>query len=378
MNSMPNGAGGWPDSPIQPSPPPTPEDWGARWPGRCLVIIRLWRNWLNASEGSRNRRGHSMRPSLRSTLACCLLAGLASLSGQAQQRESPSNTQGSSPPINPSREEDRQALAELLARFTEAYNASDASALSALFTEDAEIVGDDGTVTEGRTAIAERFAATFAEDPDARITIEPLSIRFLTADSAWEKGVARLSRGPGETPEVTEYSVLYVRRDGKWLHAIIRDEPAVPATHHEQLRRLEWMVGEWFNESDDAVVSTTCRWTDDGNFLVREFDVRIVGEVALRGTQRIGWDPLLGQFRTWVFDSEGGFAEGLMSSDGSQWLVKSTGVRPDGQAVTATTIITPLDADRVAWQVSDRTVGGEALPDIDQFILVRKPPAPTP
>ena len=34
------------------------------------------------------------------------------------------------------------------------------------------------------------------------------------------------------------------------------------------------------------------------------------GMPVLSGTQRIGWDPLNRQFKTWIFDSEGGHAEG--------------------------------------------------------------------
>jgi hypothetical protein len=102
--------------------------------------------------------------------------------------------------------------------------------------------------------------------------------------------------------------------------------------------------------------------------------------VALGGTQRIGWDPLRKQFRTWVFDSEGGFAEGLVShdDDSDQWVVQSSGVRADGQAVTGTNVFMSLNPDRIAWQTVARTVGGVSLPGFDQYILVRKPPPPAP
>ena len=91
------------------------------------------------------------------------------------------------------------------------------------------------------------------------------------------------------------------------------------------------MLGEWVNESDDGVVLTSCKWSDDGNFLLREFDVKVEGRIALSGTQRIGWDAQREQFRMWVFDDRGGFAEGLMSRDGDRWIIKASGVRSDGQ-----------------------------------------------
>jgi len=208
------------------------------------------------------------------------------------------------------------------------------------------------------------------------ISITPESVRFLGTDSALEKGTATLTPPDGESPETLHYSVVYAKRNGKWLHALVRDDPRPEPTRRERLAELDWMVGEWVNESEDAVVSTSGRWTDDGNFLVRDFDVRIEAKVALKGTQRIGWDPVLKQFRTWVFDSEGGFAEGFMARQGDQWIVKSTGVRDDGQPVSATSVITVLGKDRVGWEMVDRTVGAEAIPDIDRFIMVRKAPEP--
>ena len=51
----------------------------------------------------------------------------------------------------------------------------------------------------------------------------------------------------------------------------------------------------------------------------------------MTGQQRIGWDPLARQFKSWVFDSQGGFGEGEFSHDGDAWLIKARGVRSDGR-----------------------------------------------
>ena len=136
------------------------------------------------------------------------------------------------------------------------------------------------------------------------------------------------------------------------------------------------MLGEWVNESDDAIVLTTCKWSKDGNFLLREFDVKIEDKVALSGTQRIAWDPQQKQFRLWVFDTGGGFGEGTISRDGDRWVIKARGVRSNGKSVTATFVITLLNKDRMHWEVRDRTLGGAAVPGSEQFFLVRRPPAP--
>jgi uncharacterized protein (TIGR02246 family) len=275
------------------------------------------------------------------------------------------------------READVRALGDLLASFVKAYNAKDAKALGDLFTADAEIEDEDGAVTRGHDAIVERFTGIFKEEKGDELAVDFNSLRFLGTDVAIEEGTASLSTGADTPPVTNRYSVIYARQGGRWLHARIRDEPP-DEDPHDQLTDLEWMLGEWVNESDDALVQTTCTWSKDGNFLLRDFDVKIEGRIALSGTQRIGWDAQRKQFRTWVFDDRGGFAEGLMSrdDDDGRWLIKATGVRSDGQSVSVTNAITILGKDRLLWETFDRTLGGEAVPGTDSFTVVRRPPTP--
>jgi hypothetical protein len=98
------------------------------------------------------------------------------------------------------------------------------------------------------------------------------------------------------------------------------------------------------------------------------------GKPVMTGSQRIGWDPVKRQFKSWVFDSEGGHVEAYWTRDGNQWTVKAEGVGHDGEPASATNIITRLGKDRVSWQSVNRTHGGAAVPGVDEFILVRKPP----
>jgi uncharacterized protein (TIGR02246 family) len=271
---------------------------------------------------------------------------------------------------------DVQAIGDVLGRFIKAYNARDAQALGELFSPDGEIEDEDGALTRGRDPIVARFARIFSDGASGTLAVTPDSLRFLGTDLAIEEGRASVTTRAGEPPQTNRYSAIYTRQGGRWLHARIRDEPSDEVSPHEQLLQLEWMLGEWVNESDDGIVLTTCKWSDNGNFLLREFDVKIEGRIALSGTQRIGWDAQRKQFRAWVFDDRGGFAEGLLSRDGDRWVSKGSGVRADGRSVSFTTVITILGKDRVRWEILDRTVGGVALPDTDRFDLVRRAPAP--
>ncbi len=303
-------------------------------------------------------------------------ATLGLVTAQDRPAREPEPARGDRPAASPERESDVRAITELLASFVKAYNAKDARAIGDLFTTDAEIEDEDAEVTRGRDAIVARFTGTFAERDAGTLAVGTDSLRFLGADLAIEEGTATLSTGPDTPPRTNRYSVIYARQGGRWLQARIRDEPSEEDSPHERLLELEWMLGEWVNEGDDGVVFTTCKWAENGNFLLREFKLKVEGRIALSGTQRIAWDSQREQFRMWVFDDGGGFGEGVFTRDGDRWVVTGSGVRSDGESVAFTNAITPLDKDRIRWEILERTVGGETLPYSDRFELVRRPPDP--
>ena len=167
------------------------------------------------------------------------------------------------------------------------------------------------------------------------------SIRFIGADLAVETGTTKEIPAPNEPPEYDRYTVLHVKRDGKWQMALARDEEGPPDTAHEQLQPLAWLVGDWVDDGGSTVVASSCRWSEDGNFLLQDFKVQVNGHVEMNVTQRIGWDPSTKCIRSWVFDSEGGFGQSVWVRDGDGWLIKATGVRPDGTTASATNRLQP-------------------------------------
>ena len=124
------------------------------------------------------------------------------------------------------------------------------------------------------------------------------------------------------------------------------------------------------------LVITSYQWSDNRRFILSEFKVQIGGRPAMTGTQRIGWDPHARQLRSWTFDSEGGFAEGVWSRNGKQWIVKSTGVTRDGKTASATNVRTRVTKDRMTWQSRDRVIGGEVMPNVEELPIVRRTPQP--
>src|SRR5439155_3039751 len=142
------------------------------------------------------------------------------------------------------------------------------------------------------------FAETFAASPGVRIALEIGAIRFLNPDAAKEEGRTLVTPAKG-SPVSRPYTVLFVRRDGRWLISSVREEPDLLVRLHDRLKDLEWMIGEWVDEGSDSVVRVKCRWSEDQNFLIRSFTVKLQGKPVMTVSQRIGWDPLARQIRSW-------------------------------------------------------------------------------
>ncbi len=272
------------------------------------------------------------------------------------------------------RPEDEKAIKALLDAFTRAFNAGDAAAAAATYTETAIVVDEHGERTEGRDAIRAQYAESFADNPGSTIALHVDALRFLGPETAMEIGRTTITPKGEGTPEITRFTAVYIKAGGQWLQAAVRDEVSHDVSPHDRLKELEWLVGDWVNESQDAIVTTTCKWASNGNFLEREFTMKTSGQPVLSGTQKIGWDPLKKQFKTWIFDSEGGHGEGYFTHNGNQWVIKVDGVGREGLPSSATNIITRLGKDRLGWQSVDRTLGGSAIAGIDEFVVVRTPP----
>jgi uncharacterized protein (TIGR02246 family) len=311
-----------------------------------------------------------------------LLAAVIAPSGQSQSKE----TKQASPASRTERDErpaagdadrsaDEEAIRANIARFVKAYNAGDARAIAALFTPDGEAWDKEGNEAEGRAEIAKTFADLFAANPKKRIELSVASIKFIGADLAMEVGTTKETLAPNEPPESDRYTVLHVKRDGQWQMALARDEEGPPPLAHEQLKPLAWLVGDWIDDGGSTVVASSCRWSEDGNFLLQEFKLKLNGRNAMNVSQRIGWDPVARCIRSWVFDSEGGYGQSAWTRDGDAWIIKATGIQPDGTTASATNALVPTGADGYIWRTTDRIVGDERQPSAEVKV-VRKPPQP--
>jgi uncharacterized protein (TIGR02246 family) len=179
----------------------------------------------------------------------------------------------------------------------------------------------------------------------------------------------------GDEPQETQLGYYPIHRssEGKWtIDTIGEVSLSVAQPSMENMKELEWMVGQWVDQDDNATIETTCSWTPNKAFLRRSFKVAVQDRVNLAGLQVIGWDADAEEFRSWVFDSAGGFASDQWSNEGDRWIIKSAGVLFGGQQSSTVRIITPIDDDSFTLEAVHREVGGELLPDIDKVTVVRK------
>lgn len=314
-----------------------------------------------------NRSGWTVLAAMLTTTSYLLAQAPAAASKPAAPASQASETSGA--PAGDA------AVRAAVAQLIEAFNAGDAAQVAPLFAADAEFEDEAGQIHTGREAIAS-LATAFAERfPGAKMEAEIEALRFVAPQLALVEAIRTTTTADGLERAETRASLTYLEQDGKWLVAAIREIPAeIELSPHEHLEPLAWLVGDWIDEGPDATIDITCRWSEDQNFLLIEYATKIAGETTLKTTQRLGWDPLKQQVRSWMFDSDGGYGDGEWSRAGKTWTIKSAAVLPDGTVGSATFTIEPDSADRFQMKASHRVIGDTTEPD-REVTVVRKPPA---
>ncbi len=263
-------------------------------------------------------------------------------------------------------------------QFLDAYARRDAAAIGGLFTEDAEFVDEFGERTQGRAAIVTMFQGVFENSPQAMMeAVQIERVRRISDQVALEEGYVISSEAPDAPRYRSRYVALHsLAKDGTWRINTLKSRGRESVDRREHLAQLAWLIGEWVNEDTQAVVHTTCNWSPDGNYLLREFTIQTHDGRQLSGVQRIGWDPARHKLRSWTFDSEGGFFTGLWTQDGQQWLLTSTGVNAAGDTVTATSSYQVVDPELIRWTYRSLIVGDQVQKDFQSVTMVKRPPVP--
>ena len=257
-----------------------------------------------------------------------------------------------------------------------AFNRGSASDVAALFLPNAEFTDDAGNVHKGRKEIETVLTAFFKKFPGAQLQQKLKSSRPIASWMAIQDGEQTIVTKDGKEKSENEITAVLVRLETGWAYATLQQTPKAEETSiHDRLEPLAWLIGDWVDEDPEANIAFSCRWSEDKSFLTINYDTRMRGKNEIKSTQRIGWDPLTEQVRSWVFDSDGGYGGGYWTRVDKSWIIKSTAVLPDGQTGSATIVIEPVGRDKFVMKGLDRILGDSTLPDF-QVPIVRKPPQP--
>lgn len=261
------------------------------------------------------------------------------------------------------RKQDEQNIRATAKAYREALAKGDAKAIAEFWTADGDFVDDLGTVHSAKELATEvEQPASRGSQPEVKVTAS--TIRFLTPDVAIEDGASETGLPDANEPSAARghFHATWVKQDGRWRLASLCEIPNASAAE-PSLADLGWMVGRWTADSNDATLDVNIQWNVAGTFLLRDTKVIRDGKVFLRGSQRIGWDPLTRRIKSWNFDSDGGYGEAIWSKDGDSWVGQGTGVLSDGRQSSATTVITFDGKNNYTRKVLAGRVQGESTPD---------------
>lgn len=294
------------------------------------------------------------------TAALAILPALASLPEQKAETASSTDAQ-------------RDEIAKTAEAFVDAFQKEDAKACAGFWAPDGDYTDLDGRVMKGREAIEKDFAQVFAANDGLKVRIEIGSIRFPTPDTAIEDGVTSVMAANGGLPNRARYTNFLVKRDGKWLLTSVHESAYVPPSNADHLRPLDWMIGEWAQDTKDPHAGRVIfEWTPDRNFIMGSRAIAVDGTMLFSGTERLGWDAAGKFIRSWSFEADGGFAEGTWKAQGDNaWAVATSTVLANGSLMTSTNTITRTDANTVTWQATGRTLDGKPLPDSSTVTMKR-------
>ena len=260
---------------------------------------------------------------------------------------------------------DDKAVRQRTEEIVQALESGVADDIAACWTSEGEYVGSDGDPIRGQESLKAAYETSIAEGGKPTVSHQIEAVRFLSRDSAVVNGVFESIRGEEKEPNAAGFSILYVREDGQWQIAVLRESP-----RETTLRDLDWLIGTWSVKADNGAVQTSYTWDDSKSFIFMQFTVD--GEDRkTAGRQIIAQDAASGAIRSWLFQSGGGLGEAVWTRDGKDWRVDSGGVSADGGEMTATNIYTPQDKDSFTFRSINRTLDGEELDDIGPVTVQR-------
>ncbi len=269
---------------------------------------------------------------------------------------------------------DESEIRQFIRQYADAFNEQDLEAVAGMWAEDAvHIDQQTGEQTDGREAITADIAIVFDNPLKTHITGEVESVRLVSPAVATVRGTITTAI-PDEDPETSQYTAVLVNQDNTWRLDSVEETAVVPpAFASDALQQLDWLVGDWLDESNGSRIVSSVRWSESNAFLVRTMSEQAGDEVTRAGTQIIGWDPRANQIRSWNFAADGSFGDGVWTNSGDEWFVKSSQTLASGEASSGTYVITPIDDNTISVALIGHEVEGEPIPASEPVSIVRLP-----
>ncbi|MGW8256580.1 MAG: YybH family protein [Thermoguttaceae bacterium] len=268
---------------------------------------------------------------------------------------------------------------QVFAAYEKAFDAADPKAIGQLWKSDGEFVDPLGNRILGREAVVKLFADFFSRHSGAKLSIKVLTLKVAEPGRVVVAHVLSKVTPPpfGQIGSHTATIVL-VRKNDKWLIEGVKQTAHLPASY-EHLKDLQWLIGSWTtnvtsdgagNEKKSLTINADFKWTKNKSFITHSFTGHF-GKLNLHGMEVIGWDPKAKTIRSWLFQSNGGFAENTWKSEGKKVAIEHKGVQPDGGLITNQTTISAPDKNTLIYESKNREIGSKKLPDLGPIKFVR-------
>jgi len=287
------------------------------------------------------------------------LAGLLLLAG-------PLLAQESKPAGKPAKDPLMTQMQEAGEAYEQAFNKKDFKALGNQWTAQAEL-SESGKTLRGREAIVQFVRATFVRAPQAQMDVQVEQVKPLGESAVRVAGKIRVRENPEGKWFISRFASLRVKEGDTWRIASSSVEPIIEAS----LEDLAWLQGKWQAEVTDGedqglVVTGGIQTMLGGKLLVCHLMRKPKDGPPVESIQILNPDPHTGLIRTWVFESTGGRAEGVLESDGhtlNSVLVGKPSAPEVGNRVESVQVINPVSRDEFIWQPIERVVDGVRMPD---------------
>ncbi len=314
----------------------------------------------------------TVRQKLR-IIGVAFLLGIAPLSWSHSQAPSTPPTALKGPAAKTTVDAIVETIRKEVAASVLAFNKRDAKASAAFWTKDGEYIDETGQNVVGRDALEKHFSESFAAQPDAKLQLITDSVRLIGESVAIEDGQSIVELGPSGASNVTRYTSVHVKADGKWLLASVRESLVDTPSQSDDLADLEWLIGDWTAEENGVRTESKCRWIVNKRYVERSHTTTQVDGSATTGLQIIGWNAQTNHIQSWNFSADGGHAIGTWTATEGGWLAKVSGTTGQSLSTTAVNLLKRLDDNAYVWQSTDRTIGEVSLPDTDEVVIRRKP-----